>query len=85
MQPRPSRRTPPRAEDARLLPHADGLLTYEKYRDASFTATSPAGPYLSTADIGTIVHSALTGKGGENTRIRDVALQLTLASSGARG
>lgn len=69
-----------------------GLLTYEEYRHAtSFTAknagnpTPPAGTYLGTADIEAIVDAALTGKGNANTRIRDVALLLTLASCGARG
>ena len=69
-----------------------GLLTYEEYRHASsFTAknagtpTEPAGTYLGTADIGAIIAAALTGKGNPNTRIRDVALLLTLASCGARG
>lgn len=69
-----------------------GLLTYEEYRHAtSFTAKdtgrprSPAGRYLSPRDIGTIVTSVLTGRGSTNTRVRDAALLLTMASSGARG
>ena len=69
-----------------------GLLTYEEYRHAtSFTAknagnpTATAGTYLGTTDVEAIVNAALTGKGNPNTRIRDVALLLTLASCGARG
>jgi integrase len=68
-----------------------GLLTYEEYRHAtSFTAknagnpSEPAGTYLSAADIDAIAKAALTGKGNPNTQIRDVALLLTLASTGAR-
>jgi integrase len=66
------------------------LISYEEYRLAcSFeahggTETAPAGHYLSEPDVLKIVSTAENGTGGVHTRIRDVALLLTLASSGAR-
>jgi integrase/recombinase XerD len=69
-----------------------GLLTYEEYRHASaFTAknvgtpTEPTGTFLAPDDIEAIVTAVLDGKGSPTTRVRDVALLLTLASCGARG
>lgn len=69
-----------------------GLLTYEEYRNAtSFTAknagrpTQPVGQYLAPSDVGAIVQSLLNGTGHQHTRIRDAALLLAMASSGARG
>ncbi|MBO3084112.1 tyrosine-type recombinase/integrase [Cellulomonas fengjieae] len=67
-----------------------GLLTYEQYRHArSFEAKGGkhlprAGTYLSTEDMATIVHTTEHGRGSANTRIRDVALLMTMAGSGPR-
>lgn len=71
--------------------HRVGLLTYEEYRHAtSFEArgghnTSQAGHYLSEDDLAVIVTTCAAGTGGRNTRIRDCALVMALASTGARG
>lgn len=68
-----------------------GLLTYEEYQQGrGFEAKGgherpPAGHYLSETDLGRIVQSCRTGRGGPTTRIRDCALILTMATSGARG
>lgn len=68
-----------------------GLLTYEEYQQArGFKAKAgpdrpPAGHYLAEADLGRIVQTCRTGRGEPATRIRDCALILTMATSGARG
>ncbi|GAA1240777.1 tyrosine-type recombinase/integrase [Oryzihumus leptocrescens] len=67
-----------------------GLLTYDEYRSATaFEAKGgqqrpPAGRFLSEADIEGIVRTAASGSGGDVTRLRDTALLLAGASSGAR-
>ena len=67
------------------------LLSYEEYRRAidfeakGGTARPPAGHYLDEQDIHAIAEACLAGPGQFPTRVRDLALLLTLASSGARG
>ena len=68
-----------------------GLLTHEEYHHArGFEAKGgqerpPAGHYLDEDDIGRIITECWNGAGGETTRLRDTALTLCLASTGARG
>jgi integrase len=67
-----------------------GLLDHEEYAQAKqFEAkgghvTASAGHYLTEQDVGAIVGSC-RNSGTANTRIRDTALILALACSGARG
>lgn len=68
-----------------------GLLTHEQYQHArdfevrGGEEPAPPGSYLGEEDMVRIIRSCEHGTGGVNTRIRDVALLLTLASSGMRG
>lgn len=67
------------------------LMTRESYRKAITFETKnvgvvrkPAGRYLSEDDVAALVAQARFGAGHQNTRIRDAALVMVLASSGAR-
>ncbi len=68
--------------------HCCGLLSYEQYDSARGFPTrgadlrDPAGRHLSDADMADLV--AACGQGPRPTAIRDTALVLTLASTGAR-
>ena len=68
-----------------------GLLDYEQYRQArdfevrGGTPRPPTGTFLTEADVAAIVGRATQGSRHANTRLRDTAFILTLASSGARG
>lgn len=68
-----------------------GLVSYDEARQASsFVANrgqnrDPAGHFLTEEDIGSILRACQTGPGHANTRTRDAALLLALATSGARG
>ena len=68
-----------------------GLLTYEELQHARNIEVTwgahrpPAGHYLSEHDVGQIVGACASGAAGRNTRIRDTALIMALASTGARG
>lgn len=70
--------------------HRVGLLNHEQHRHArGFTAKGgqarpEAGHYLSTADVAAIIRQCQSGAGTRLTRVRDTALLLTLAGSGAR-
>ncbi|WP_420846713.1 tyrosine-type recombinase/integrase [Nocardioides caldifontis] len=70
--------------------HQAGLLTRTQWKSAAaFTTTAgeqrpPAGHHLSEEDVAVIIRACERGSGGVNTRIRDVALLLALATSGAR-
>lgn len=66
------------------------LITYDQWREATdFEAKGgkrrpPAGHYLDEAKLADLVAACARGSASPNTRIRDVALVLTLASTGAR-
>lgn len=68
-----------------------GLLTYEELQHARSIEVSwgahrpPAGQYLSEDDVARIVRACGNATAGANTRIRDAALVMVLASSAARG
>jgi integrase len=69
-----------------------GLLTDAEYQDARSFETKGVGVVLDRpgtrlhpADVAGIVRACSQGRGGTATRIRDTALLLTLASTGARG
>lgn len=68
-----------------------GLITHEEYGHArNFEAKGgqprmPAGHFLTEPDVVRIITTCGQGADRRNTRVRDVALLLSLASSGARG
>lgn len=67
-----------------------GLLTHLEYQAARDSEVKggrelpPAGRYLTEDDVAVLVRACATGPGGASTRVRDMALVLTLASSGMR-
>lgn len=71
--------------------HQEGLLNYEQYQSAiSFNTRSRGqqrsrpGQYVTSQDVSTLAEACLRGDPESVTGIRDAALVLTLASTGAR-
>lgn len=68
-----------------------GLVTHDEYDSVTKLEVlggqtrRPPGRYLSEADVATLVRAAASTARHEATRTRDLALVLTLASTGARG
>lgn len=66
------------------------ILTYEQYRDAvdfeakGGTHRPPPGTYLTTQQLGAVVHACENGAGNLVTGIRDAALITFMAGSGLR-
>lgn len=71
--------------------HRVGLLSYEEYQHARNLDVTwgehrpPAGQFLSERDVELIVRSCARTAVAPNTRTRDTAMVMTLASTGARG